>query len=211
MQLRFMIPTRNAVRMILYASARLHAAARLTLAGAAMTALATTLLSALGVLPWLILSAGFSKGVRPEAGMVAQIGVTGLLCVLVMIAPSNDRIRALEQNHRDFRIMDTDVANAYHAAHAADRTSVFALASEFDRVREDLDLLRTHPSLRLLEVDMLRVAQPPAASERAIIQADHSGWEAGERSIASDRPSEDDVEQAHPNHEAEHASRQLSA
>jgi chromosome segregation ATPase len=50
------------------------------------------------------------------------------------------------------------VANAYHAAHVADRKGVFTLSSEFDAVRERIDYLREHPDLKLLEADILTLA-----------------------------------------------------
>lgn len=205
------MPVRVTIPMGSAVGAVLHAFARLVLAGAAVTALVTTSLSALGVLPWLILSAGSGRGVRIEAGIVAQLGVTALLCLLVMVTPSNNRMRALEQSHRDFHIATMDVANAYHAAHATDRTSVFTLSAQFDQMREDLEHLRTHPTLRLLEADMMRMAEPPAASTLGVIQAVPLKREAGKVVTDVDQAREDDAGHAHPNHDLEQASHQLSA
>ena len=136
----------------------LHAAALLCLALAALAVLTTTVLSALGIVPWLSLSAGFDGTTRPQAGMVAQIGVTALLCFLVAFIPANSRMLALEQSHRSFRMTMTDVAQAYHSAHMADRKAAFTLSSEFDQVRERIDYLRSHPDLKLLEADVLTLA-----------------------------------------------------
>lgn len=136
----------------------LHTLALYVLALLAFTALTATVLSALGVLPWLSLSAGFGGPAHPQAGMVAQVGVTGLLCLLVAFIPGGNRMLALEQSHRAFRMTMTDVASAYHAAHVADRKGAFTLSSEFDQVRERIDYLRGHPDLRLLEADVLTMA-----------------------------------------------------
>lgn len=136
----------------------LHALALYALASAALVVLAATTLAAFGVLPWLTVSAGFGEASYPHAGMVAQVGVTTLLCLLVAFIPSSNRMLALEQSHRNFRMTMTDVAKAYHSAHMADRTGVFTLSSEFDQVRERIDYLRSHPDLKLLEADVLTMA-----------------------------------------------------
>ncbi|WP_210527791.1 DNA repair protein [Rubellimicrobium arenae] len=128
----------------------------LSLAAAAMFAI--TLLSALGVLPWLSLQAGFGGVWHPAAGPVAQVGLTVLLVLLAALVPSSSRVLALETSHRDFRIRMQDVANAYHMAHSADRGGAFSLSSEFDAVRERIEYLRDHPDLRLLEADILTLA-----------------------------------------------------
>ncbi len=49
---------------------------------------------------------------------------------------------ALENSHRRFSPGMQDVARAHAAAHAADRTGVFQLSSEFDALRERLAYLR---------------------------------------------------------------------
>lgn len=151
-----------------------HVLALYALALVALLVVATTVLSALGVVPWLSLSAGFDGTEHPQAGMVAQIGVATLLCLLVALVPGINRMLALERSHRAFRMTMTDVASAYHAAHAADRKGAFALSSEFDQVRERIDYLRGHPDLRLLEADVLTTAaQMSQQSHRlAVIYSD---------------------------------------
>ena len=136
----------------------LHALALYALALAALAAGAATVLSALGVLPWLSVSAGLGEASHPQAGMIAQVAVAALLSLLVAFIPGNSRMLALERSHRDFRMTMADVSNAYHAAHAADRHGAFTLSSEFDQVRERIDYLRVHPDLRLLEADVLTLA-----------------------------------------------------
>ena len=148
----------------------LHVVAMLCLAGAALAALAATALSALDVLPWISLSAGLGGAAHPQAGMVAQVGGTTLLCLLVAFLPANSRMLALERSHRDFRMTMTDVANAYHAAHMADRKGAFTLSSEFDQVRERIEYLRAHPDLKLLEADVLTVAAQMSQQSHRLAQ-----------------------------------------
>ncbi|WP_264213131.1 DNA repair protein [Leisingera thetidis] len=125
---------------------------------AALAALAATGLSALGIWPWLSLQAGIGAGVSPQAGMAAQIMLTAVAVMLAFFLPASGRILALENSHRRFSLRMEDVLQAYQLAHAADRTGVFTLASEFDAVKERLAFLRTHPDLAGLEPDVLEVA-----------------------------------------------------
>lgn len=134
-----------------------HALSLCAVAVAALVALGATVLSALGVIPWLALEAGFGAP-SPLAGPVAQVGVTALLWLMLGTIPSGARMLALERSHREFRMTMGDVARAYHAAHAADRAGDFKLPSEFDAVRERIEHLRSHPDLRLLEADVLTLA-----------------------------------------------------
>ncbi|WP_176556156.1 DNA repair protein [Rubellimicrobium rubrum] len=135
-----------------------HVVSLYVLGLAALTMVVTTLLSALGVLPWLTLQASFGEASAPQAGMMAQLGLTVLLVLLVGFFPSSNRVLDLEKSHRNFRMSMQDVANAYHAAHVADRKGVFSMSAEFDAVRERIDYLREHPDLKLLEADILTVA-----------------------------------------------------
>ncbi len=135
----------------------LHVISLYVLGFAALAMVAVTIASALGILPWLTLEAGFGQP-SPLAGMIAQIGLTVLLVLLAGFFPSSLRVLQLENSHRNFRIAMRDVAEAYHAAHMADRKGVFTLSSEFDQVRERLDYLRQHPDLKLLEADVLTLA-----------------------------------------------------
>ncbi len=135
-----------------------HVLAMYVLGLAALAMVAVTLASALGLLPWLSLEAGFGAAASPVAGMVAQIVLTVLLVALAAFFPSSLRVLQLENSHRNFKIQMRDVAEAYHAAHVADRKGVFTLSSEFDQVRERIDYLRQHPDLKLLEADILTLA-----------------------------------------------------
>jgi hypothetical protein len=145
-------------RATVYQLARiLHVISLWVLGLAALAMVVATALSALGIIPWLTLQAGFGT-VSPAAGVVAQIGLTAFLVMLLGFFPSSLRVMQLENSHRDFRLKMQDVAEAYHAAHVADRKGVFTLSSEFDQVRERIDYLRQHPDLKLLEADILTLA-----------------------------------------------------
>lgn len=135
----------------------LHVISLWVLGLAALAMVAATVLSALGVIPWLTLQAGFGEA-SADAGMVAQIGLTALLVLVAGFFPSSSRVMQLENSHRSFKLAMKDVAEAYHAAHVADRKGVFTLSSEFDQVRERIDYLREHPDLKLLEADILTLA-----------------------------------------------------
>jgi hypothetical protein len=124
---------------------------------AALAMVVVTALSAVGILPWLTLQAGFGAPAA-DAGLYVQIGLTALLVLLAGFFPSATRVLQLETSHRNFRIGMNDVAQAYHAAHVADRKGTFTLSSEFDQVRERIDYLREHPDLKLLEADVLTLA-----------------------------------------------------
>jgi hypothetical protein len=136
----------------------LHVISLYVLGLAALAMVVVTTLSALGVLPWLTLEAGFGGAVSSNAGVVAQIALTALLVMMAAFFPSSNRVLALEQSHRNFKLSMQDVAEAYHTAHVADRKGAFTLSSEFDQVRERIDYLRQHPDLKLLEADILTLA-----------------------------------------------------
>ncbi len=124
---------------------------------AALGAVVATSLSALGVWPWLSMQAGFVGGTI-DAGVYIQIGLTCLILMLAFYLPSNARMMALENAHRKFSLNMQDIAYAYQVAHAADRSGAFALASEFDAVKERMAFLRDHPDLQALEPEVLETA-----------------------------------------------------
>ena len=119
---------------------------------------AWTLAAAFGLLPWLVLD--MSLGAQPieNAGMWLQIGLVALAVALAAYLPTNARVMALERSHRRFHLNMRDVAQAYAAAHRADREGVFTLPSEFDSIRERIAFLRDHPDLGDLEPSILEVA-----------------------------------------------------
>ncbi len=125
---------------------------------AALGAVVATSLSALGVLPWLSLQAGFGQTGVIDAGIFVQIGLTCLILMLGFYLPSSARMMALENAHRKFSLNMQDIVEAYQIAHAADRSGVFALASEFDAVKERMAFLRDHPDLQALEPEILETA-----------------------------------------------------
>jgi hypothetical protein len=135
-----------------------HAVSQYVIGLAAVGMAGITLGSALGLWPWLSLEASWGGTPLPDFGMAAQIGLTLFLALVCAFFPSSWRVLALERSHRDFRIGMKDVAEAYHAAHMADRKGVFTLSGEFDAIRERMEWLRDHPDLKLLEADILTVA-----------------------------------------------------
>ena len=76
----------------------------------------------------------------------------------------------LENSHRNFRVTMWDVAQAYQAAHAADRDGVFQLKSEFDSVRERIEYLRRHPDLGRLEPEILEMAAQMSHESRDLAE-----------------------------------------
>ncbi|MGR3541730.1 MAG: DNA repair protein [Hasllibacter sp.] len=126
---------------------------------AALAAVLATAASALGLLPWLDLTAlGWAA-----AGPWVQTAGAALLVALACFLPGATRVLRLEHAHRSFHLKMEDVARAYHVAHADDRSGAFRVKHEFDAVRERLAHLREHPELGSLEPDVLEVAAQMSA------------------------------------------------
>lgn len=128
------------------------------LTGAALAAVASCILSAAGVIPWLTMPLTFGDTVFPEAGIAVQCGIAAFLVVLSSFLPAAHRVNALERSHRDFAITMSDVAEAYRVCHAADRAGTFTLSEQFDQVKERIAFLRQHPDLGHLEPDVIEAA-----------------------------------------------------
>ena len=160
---------------------------------AALFAVTTTILSAFGILPWLSLQAGLSNGATIDAGVYVQAGLTALILMLVFYLPSNARMMALENTHRKFTMNMQDVAGAYQVAHAADRSGAFALASEFDAVKERMAFLRDHPDLQGLEPQVLELAAQMSQISQEL--AETYGDTKVERARAFLRQRQEEVEQ----------------
>jgi hypothetical protein len=128
-----------------------------------------SLAAAVGLAPWLRLDVGLG-GVSTDAGFAAQLALTLLLLGLCFFVPMNDRVMRLENSHRTFRVTMWDVAQAYQAAHAADRDGCFRLKSEFDSVRERLEHLRRHPDLGRLEPEILEMAAQMSHESRELAE-----------------------------------------
>ena len=124
----------------------------------ALGTIAATLLSALGVLPWLDLSPLLGLPVAAHVGTGVQIGLAAFLLILCLFLPANARMSRLERSHRSFAMGLEDVAQAYRLAHAADRAGVFALSGEFAAMRARIEYLKTHPDLAELEPELLQLA-----------------------------------------------------
>jgi len=130
----------------------------LSICTAALFSAIATLLAVADIWPWLTIQAGLDGQNVENAGIYAQIGLTALVLMLAFYLPTNARMMALENAHRKFSLQMQDVVDAYQIAHAADRSGVFALASEFDAVKERMAFLRDHPDLQSLEPEILEMA-----------------------------------------------------
>lgn len=140
----------------------------LLLAAFALTG--ATVAAMLGALPWLDLPVAFGDADVVNGGMIAQLGVTLLLLLLVGFLPANARMRRLELTNRDFHLSMNDVAHAYSVVHAADRDGTFQLSREFDSMRERIDWMRNHPDLAGMEHDVLQVAAQMSVESRDIAE-----------------------------------------
>lgn len=131
----------------------------LVLLGALIVGMAgVTLMSAIGVLPWLQIDARLGTAEIPAFGPAVQILFT-LFCVsLLSFLPSSARVMKLERSHRDFAVTLQDIERAYRAAHAEDRAGAFTLSDQFSDVRDRLAFLRRHPDLAHLEPEILELA-----------------------------------------------------
>lgn len=116
------------------------------------------ILSASGVWPWLGLDLRFGPETTIDAGIYVQTGFALLMLGLCAFLPGVTRMLSLERSHRSFSITMEDVAKAYKVSHDADRLGRFALSSEFDAVRERLELMRHHPDLSRLEPEVMELA-----------------------------------------------------
>lgn len=157
------IETRGGLVRHIYGVAHLiqYMLQRLALAVFVISALGLTVctaLAALGQMPWIEIALGYDGQPIENAGMYAQIGLTVLAVGICFFLPSNRRIMRLENSHRSFSVNMTDVARAYAAVHAEDRSRTFQISSEFDSVRERLAYLRDHPDLSTLEPGLLEIA-----------------------------------------------------
>ena len=126
--------------------------------------------AAAGLVPWLQLQVELGGSAPVEAGIAIQLTLSALLLGLCFFVPSSDRVIRLENSHRNFRVTMWDVAQAYQAAHAADRDGVFQLRSEFDSVRERVEHLRRHPDLGRLEPEILEMAAQMSHESRELAE-----------------------------------------
>lgn len=130
-----------------------------------------SLAAALGLLPWPQIALFFGGQAVPQAGMWLQIGLALMLLVMTLCLPANTRMARLERSHRSFAIGMNDVANAYRAAHASDRSGVFALSGEFDAMRARMEHLRAHPDFQHLEPELLQLAAQMSLETRDLARA----------------------------------------
>lgn len=144
--------------------------AYLSLVAVTLSLLGYALACTLGLAPWLSMDLRFGDHLLPDAGMIVQLSLTLLALLLCFFLPTNARIMALETSHRRFHIGMQDVARAYAVAHAADRSGVFTLSSEFDSIRERIAFLRDHPDLSELESSVLEIAAQMSHLSRELAQ-----------------------------------------
>lgn len=145
-------------------------AAVLVLGALAVASLVLTGLSMIGILPWLAVEARFGPLDLPAAGPILQVLFTVFCACLLVFMPANARILRLENSHRRFAVDMRDIARAYGAAHAADRSGAFTLSDEFAAVRERLQHLRTHPDLGHLEPEILELSAQMSFIARDLAQ-----------------------------------------
>ncbi len=147
-------------------SMTLHGMALVILLTLAISTLAYTIAAALGLAPWLNVPLQFGDAAPIEGGAYIQMAVVAILVALAFFVPTSARVLRLENNHRTFALKMEDVTRAYHYAHAADRSGLFTLSSEFDAVRERIAHLRDHPDLADLEADVIEVAAQMSHASR---------------------------------------------
>lgn len=146
-------------------------AVSVSLVGIVVAALVmASLLAAFKVIPWPQIALFFGGQAVPQAGMWLQLGLTGLMLLLLFYLPANLRISRLERSHRSFAMDMHDVARAYAHAHASDRKGVFGLSSEFEGMKARLQHLREHPDLRHLEPELLQLAAQMSFETRELAQ-----------------------------------------
>ncbi|KJZ19940.1 hypothetical protein [Loktanella sp. S4079] len=136
----------------------LNIVSMLVVAAVAAVVVLYTFACALGFAPWLQLTLNFGGQDYVNAGQFVQIFSAVALVLFASFLPAAWRVTTLEAHHRQFHLKMEDVAQAYYYCHAADRSGVFKMKSEFDAVRERLVYLRDHPDLSMLEADVLEIA-----------------------------------------------------
>jgi hypothetical protein len=161
----------------------------------AFAAIGIAVLCALGVMPWLTMTASFGPYQFPEAGMIVQLAVTAILALMLFFVPASIRVLNLEREHRSFRVSMNDVARAYHLAHTADRAGVFSLSSEFDQVRERMAYLRDHPDMGMLESDILTLAAQMGQQARHLADVYSDAKVARAKDFLAQRQQEAEVQQ----------------
>ncbi len=121
-----------------------------------------------GIWPWPELGVEWRGEPVPNAGMIAQAGLTAFAVALCLFLPTNKRILRLENSHRTFNIAMEDIEKAYISAHAADRAGLFELGHEFETMRDRLTHLRDHPDFRDLEPELMEIAAQMSFANREL-------------------------------------------
>ena len=152
----------------------------------------TTGLAALGQMPWPMMHLAWAGMSLPTAGMWVQIGLTVIMLCICFFIPANARMARLERTHRSFQIGMEDVKRAYALAHAADRTGVFSLSTEFEEMRQRMELLRKHPDLQQLVPELLELAAQMSFQSRDLARAYSDDKVSRARSFLTARQTEAD-------------------
>lgn len=173
----------------------LHAISLFVVAVLGFAAVFYTLMCLVGMAEWLQLDATLGGVAYPNAGPWIQSGLTAMLAATIFFLPTNARMLALEASHRNFHIGMDDVARAYHDVHAADRSGLFTLSSEFDAVRERLAYLRDHPDLSHLESGIMEVAAQMSVQSRHLAEIYSDARVARAKSFLSQRQQEAEAQQ----------------
>ncbi|HBD90256.1 MAG: hypothetical protein A2092_02795 [Rhodobacteraceae bacterium GWE1_64_9] len=150
-------------------------------------------LAVAGVLPWPSVPVYWGDWAVPDAGMWLQLALTFLMICLCAFLPANSRMARLERSHRSFQIGMEDVKRAYSLAHAADRTGVFSLSTEFEAMRQRMELLRKHPDLTQMEPELLELAAQMSYQSRDLARAYSDDKVGRARAFLSARQADSDL------------------
>lgn len=134
--------------------------------GLAILLLMSCLGAAVGIWPWLHLTATVNGMALGSIGIGVQVTATVFMILLLAYLPSNLRMAQLERSHRSFTVGMEDVARAYAHAHAADRAQVFTLSNEFEAMRQRMEYMRAHPHFQELEPEILQLAAQMSVQTR---------------------------------------------
>lgn len=148
-----------------------QSAAQATIVAMSFGLCLATLFAVFGWLPWPTLYLAFGPVTVANGGMWLQLGLTIVFLALCFYLPANKRMAQLERSHRSFAMGVEDVARAYRMAHAADRSGVFSLSSEFDSVRARMEAMRKHPDFGHLEPELLQLAAQMSHESRDLAKA----------------------------------------
>lgn len=174
-------------------SGTLQAVAFYLVISVTLVLLALAVFAGFGLLPWPQIALSFGGMPIPNAGMYVQLGLTTVMALICLFLPANDRMARLERSHRNFNLSMQDVKRAYELAHAHDRRGVFSLSSEFESMRQRMELMREHPDLAHLEPELLSLAAQMSHESRDLARTYSEERVARARGFLKGRQEEVDV------------------